>query len=331
MKFFKSLLSAFIIVFTVQSCKIFEDKTVIQVPLTITTFEKLGSKNDKFPSFFEKLCDPFETSSEVKSNFAPYPIVVKRLDIPNGDVPLNIIADEKNSNTNSLSYRKNIVKKYFQDNSLGNVLTQDPAANVDKTNTINSYISSLSKKSKVFFFSTSAKNNTYNNSILYDDADSLTTAISKYLSEEGKSDIVIILNPEQSSPYRVDTTSSSSADTTSIRKSDADEIEQSKSETETLRQALLEISNPNLSFQVRKSNANKAINNLFTNNFDVVMHEGQASASKTVWEKGRGKNYLLERLTTDDSILGYQIINAWKSIKENKISHIELVEIHKVD
>ncbi len=327
MKILKHLLFVPFIIITLLSCK---EKNVIQVPLTIATFEKLGNKNDKFPSFFEKLCDPYETNSEIKTNFAPYPVTVKRLDLPNGDFALNIIADEKKSNTNSLSYRKNIVKKYLQDNTLANILTLE-SANVDKTSAINSYISSLSKKSKVFFFSSAAKNNVYNNSTLYDDADSLTNAISKYLSEEGKSDIVIILNPEQASIYKVDTASFTLIDTTSVRTSTPDEIVQSKSETQVLLKALMEISNPNLTFQERKSNANKAIATLFTNNFDVVMHEGQVSASKTFWEKGNGKKYLLERLTTDDSILGYQIINAWKSIKENKISHIEIVEIHKAD
>src|ERR1019366_9055903 len=86
-------------------CRDYFPKPISQFPITIVTLGKIiGDTDGKFPSLYEKLCIPYETDAKSKTNFAPSPIIIKRLDVIDCEFGLNIIADEKKSNINSISY-----------------------------------------------------------------------------------------------------------------------------------------------------------------------------------------------------------------------------------
>ena len=80
---------------------------------------------------------------------------------------------------------------------------------------------------------------------------------------------------------------------------------------------------------IRKQTIDTAFTNFFASDFVVRMHYNTPDANARGWEKkGDGRRYLV-RLTTDESITGFKILRLDKSVIDNKIITIELVEYHK--
>jgi hypothetical protein len=92
---------------------------------------------------------------------------------------------------------------------------------------------------------------------------------------------------------------------------------------------LAKISDVRQTDATRQSAVTEAMDKYFNPDFVVVMHDENALSNPRRWEsKGEGKKYL-ERLTTEDAILGFKVLKLEKSLVDNKISRIELIEYHK--
>gem|GEM_PF-3331557 len=78
----------------------------------------------------------------------------------------------------------------------------------------------------------------------------------------------------------------------------------------------------------RRALAEELFQNAFTEQFYVKMHRESVDAEPELWDYNDGKNYLLRRLTSEESIKDIQIIKVERSGENGKISHLQLVEIH---
>jgi len=195
------------------------DKAVKNFSLTFIVTEKIGNdKNEKYPDFYAKMCTPITTGKNIEYNYVPGAILVKRLDIENCTVKLSIVADEKKSNVSNLNYRRNMVTKFFDENTIGYQLCLESGSRYEKKESILSYVSSLGKKNRVFYYSANPLNDMCNGEIIYDNIDTLRNAIANYLFSNSATNVFVIVNPESGKEQitkTIEDTSTHKKDTTS--------------------------------------------------------------------------------------------------------------------
>jgi hypothetical protein len=174
-----------------------KDKPIVNYELSIVALDPLGpNKNDKFPESIIKLSNPIETSDGDLDNYSPYPVVVERLGFEDGRVTLNIVADEKKSNTNKIKYRQNWVKKFFDDAKIGKILSSENEVDYNSKNLLKEYLSDKNdSKYGVFYFSETSDLEQLNGKLIYDNIDSLVKTIGQFLIDNPSSKIIVIINP----------------------------------------------------------------------------------------------------------------------------------------
>ncbi len=202
----------------------------------------------------------------------------------------------------SVSKKSEEIDGYFSAVKVPASLIQKPGAGNDKvTGNIQKYIK-LHIDYTPFVLIKPGGSNSYPEAASYSNIDSLKSAIATSCCKNKTKNVIVIIQ------------SGNGAATSS---------------PDNLTQLLTKIGDSGAADSTRMKGVDEAMNTYFTPDFVVIMHDGNAEANPRIWEnKGEGKKYL-ERLATDVSLTGIKIISAEKSNKDNKISKIELVEIHQ--
>lgn len=171
-------------------------KVIIDFHLKVITFEAIGGlENDKFPSYFINLCNPIDIQNSSKIAVCPFPVEIHRIGLGNEVVKIDIPYSAKSSDINNINYRKNISKKYFQDNSIGHILSVVHRSEINKDSLVNEFLYTLGKNDKVFYYCEKPKIDSFKNELLYSNVDTLRLSIASALSKKPKLNVIVVLNP----------------------------------------------------------------------------------------------------------------------------------------
>lgn len=193
--------------------------------------------------------------------------------------------------------------RYFRD-SLANRLLLEPA---NMSFDISSNLSSSLEKSNYFIYSTD-DNLKITNKVVYTSIEDLRNAIIKSICEEKITKVVVLYEP-----------STQSKDTSGGNPPPI---------PDGLRELLLRITQNSDPLE-RRQMAEQIMQDSFTTQLYVKMYRENRNSEPEIWDYNDGKNYILKRLTSEESIKDIKIWKLERSNTDNKISYLELTEMHK--
>jgi hypothetical protein len=186
----------------------------------------------------------------------------------------------------------------------------------------------------------SARNNAYNYKILSSDiVYYLKTAKDSSNQDSILKDIKVKLTGKNSSSSRfvifydnnvvkLDTAFSNPINNIPVNEESRTGNRLGSDDTKVLLQLLTQTATASLSVNDRQAKSDQIMKNYFTEDTAVEVHYDTSESNLRGWErKGEARKYL-QRLITDDSITGFKILRLHRSVINNKVVLIELVEYH---
>lgn len=195
------------ITFTLYSCTNctnMNSKDAVHYKLSIVITDRLSSdRNSSYPEDIINLCKPYDTTCN-KKFFMPTPITIYRLGKVVYEKELKVIAGKV---TNFKSH-VNSVDAFFikgEGKTVGKELSTANSEDFNQIEFLNSYISSVGKKDKIFYYSQNSKNDSINGQKLFNDINELKSILSEFLCENQNFNIIVIYNPAEQKKTTIDT------------------------------------------------------------------------------------------------------------------------------
>lgn len=184
---------AFVSFLLLQSC--FGEKTeLIELDTIILVSDKIGtSGKEKIPKTFIEVALPLEKCD--KANFRLIPTLI-RMDEKESKRSLAFDLKSRSGNTENPRLAKRFIEEELQTYDIGDAFAAENPPLRDLKSQMDTFLSSKSKKAKVFYFSKDGESSEqYNGQEVIFTLEELLTAINQSLCEDIPSQIIVVFNP----------------------------------------------------------------------------------------------------------------------------------------